>query len=265
MPIAEITKIISDLRFFVLVAFRIGGMVMLAPFFGNKVIPRKIKVAMVVAVAAVIFPAVDRAGVRVPDNMGGYLSAALAEVAVGAIIGFAALLILSAVQLGSFIADQQIGLAIAHVFDPSSGEETSLLSQLFYSFAVLVFILVGGHHMLLRMLAVSYDAIPVSRLHLGESALNRLSIGMFSEMFVNAVRISAPAVITLMLVTIVMAIVARTVPEMNIFNIGFAMKLGLGLGVMALFVPALGWISQRLFERMAIDLEFLINEMRPVS
>jgi flagellar biosynthetic protein FliR len=185
--------------------------------------------------------------------------------AIGAIIGFAALLVFSAVQLGGFIADQQIGLAIAQVFNPDSGEESSLLADLLYFVALVVFIVVGGHRLLLRVLAVSYDAVPLTRADFGNGVMDKLSIGMFSQMFVSAVKISAPAVIALMLATIVMAIVARTVPEMNIFNIGFSLRLGLGLVIMALSMPAFGWILQMMFSRMAGDLETIVHAMRPVS
>ena len=265
MPPADITNIIADLKFFVLIVFRVGGMVMIAPFFGSRTIPRKVKSALVLAVAVVLFPAVGHAGAVLPDNMGGYFSVVVAEVAVGALMGFAVLIVFATIQLGGFIAGQQIGLAIAHVYDPTSGQQTSLLSQLLYMFALVIFVLCGGHHMLLRVLAVSYDTVPVNRACIAGGSFKVLGTGMFSEMFVNAVRISAPAVITLMLATIVMAIVARTVPEMNIFNIGFAMRLGLGLAVMALSVPALAWIFQRLFERLAANLELLLNSMTPVT
>ncbi len=265
MSTVDVANIIDGFKFFVLITFRVSGMVLIAPFFAHRAVPPKVRAGLVLALAAVMFPTVDRVGIRIPDNMGGYLSAAVAEIAVGALIGFAALVVFAAVRLGGFIAGQQIGLAIAHIYDPTSGQQTSLLSQTLYMLGFVVFVLVGGHHMLLRALAASYEAIPISRAHLTEGVFTKIGVGMFSEMFVNAVRISAPAVITLMLATIVMAIVARTVPEMNIFNIGFAMRLGLGLTVMALAAPALGWIFQRLFERLSVNIEFLINAMKPAA
>jgi flagellar biosynthetic protein FliR len=265
MPVADIVNIINDLKCFVLVAFRIAGLVMIAPFFSHRAIPRNVKVALTVAVAVVIFPTVNRLGLRVPDNMGGYFAVAVTEMAVGAIIGFGVLLVFSAVQLGGFIADQQIGLAIAQVFNPDSGEESSLLADLLYMVAVTIFILVGGHRLLLRVLAVSYDTVPLARADFAHGVAEKLSIGMVSQMFASAVKISAPAVIALMLATIVMAIVARTVPEMNIFNIGFALRLGLGLIIVALSLPALGWILQTMFARMTGDLETLVQALRPGS
>jgi flagellar biosynthetic protein FliR len=265
MPVSDILNIINDFKCFLLIAFRIGGMVLIVPFFANRAIPRNVKVLLVIAVAVIVFPAVNHAGVHVPDNMGGYFAVAVSEMAVGAIIGFAVLLVFSAVQLGGFIADQQIGLAIAQVFNPDSGEESSLLADLLYMVALVVFIVVGGHRLVLRVLAASYDVVPLTRAEFGHGVMEKVSVGMVSQMWVNAVKISAPSVIALMLATIVMAIVARTVPEMNIFNIGFALRLGLGLVIMALSMPALGWILQMMFAKMAGDLETLLGAMRPSS
>jgi flagellar biosynthetic protein FliR len=198
----------------------------------------------------------------VPDNIVGYVAATLAETAIGAIIGLAASLIFAAIELGGFIAAEQVGLAISHVFDPMSNEESSLIGQVYFFFGVTIFALVGGQHMLLRAVSASFNIVPLASLPGGSGWAGVVGIDMAGQMFVTAVRISAPAVVALMMTTIVMAIVARAVPEMNIFNIGFAVRLGVGLGVLALTVPALGVAFQKLFSNLGSNLNILLDAMR---
>jgi len=255
-------SVLTDFRAFLLIAFRISGLAMTAPFFSNASIPRKVKVGLTVALAVVVFPTVDRSGLVVPDNTAGYLAAVLAEIAVGAVIGLVASLIFAAIQLGGFIAARQVGLAIAHIYDPFTRRQTSIVSQVYFFFALTVFLTAGGHHMILRTVAASFNVVPLAGFAPGQSLGAAVSTNMAGQMFAAAVKLSAPAVITLMMSTMVMAIIARTVPEMNIFNIGFAIRLGLGLGVLTLMMPALGSIFQVLFSNLGDNLRVLLEAMR---
>ncbi len=257
----EYLAILTDFRAFLLIAFRISGLALMAPFFSSPTIPPKIKVGLTFALAAVIMPTVSTAGLAVPDNMMGYFAAILAEIAIGAIIGLVATLAFAAIQLGGFIAAQQIGLAISQVYDPSLNQQTSIISQIYFYFALVVFLMVNGHHVLLRTIAASFDIVPLAGFTPAKAMGGEIGVTMAGRMFVTAIQISAPAVIALMMTTIVMAIVARTVPEMNIFNIGFAVRLGVGLGVLVLSVPALAGLFQTVFDNMGENLRIILREM----
>ncbi len=255
-------SVLTDFRAFLLIAFRISGLAMTAPFFSSASIPRKVKVGLTLALAVVIFPTVDKSGLIVPDNTAGYLAAVLAEIAVGAIIGLVVSLIFAAIQLGGFIAARQVGLAIAHIYDPFTRQQTSIVSQVYFFFALAIFLMVGGHHVILRTVAASFNIVPLAGFVPGRDLGIAISTNMAGQMFAVAVKLSAPAVITLMMTTMVMAIIARTVPEMNIFNIGFAVRLGLGLGVLTLMMPALGAVFQALFSSLGDNLRGLLEAMR---
>ncbi len=247
----DVLTLITDFRAFILIAFRIGGLVLVAPFFNSTTTPDKVKVGLVCALAIVLLPTVDHSTLVIPDNMVGYFAAVVAETAVGAIIGLVAAIIFAGIQLGGYIAAQQIGLAIANVYDPTQNAETSVIDQLFYFFGVIVFVLLKGHYVLLRALSSSFNVVPLAAFSPGHAVASQVGVDAMSDMFISAVKIAAPAVIALMMATMVMAIIARTVPEMNIFNIGFAMRLGVGLGILTLAVPALAVVVQQLIDAMS--------------
>ena len=251
----------TDFRVLVLIAFRIGGLTLVAPFFSNATIPRKVKIGMIFVLAAVVFPTVDRSGMIVPDNIAGYLAAVLAETAIGALIGLIAALVFAAIQLGGFIAARQVGLAIAHVFDPMTRQRTSVVSQVYFYIGLTIFLMMNGHHMLLQVLASSFQVVPLAGFKPNPEMASAIGMDMMGEVFVSAIRLSAPAVIALMMTTVVMAIIARTVPEMNIFNIGFAVRLGVGLGVLTIGLPAVGAAMQGMFSRMEGNLRTLLEAL----
>ena len=255
----DVLTLLTDFRAFILVAFRIGGLVAVAPFFNSTTTPDKVKVGLVCALAVVLLPTVDYSTLAIPDNIVGYFAAALAEVAVGAIIGLVASIVFAGIQLGGYIAAQQIGLAIANVFDPTQNEETSIVAQLFYMFGVVVFVLLKGHYVLLYALANSFRLVPLASFSPDEAVAAKVGVEAVGDMFVLAVKVAAPAVIALMMATMVMAIIARTVPEMNIFNIGFAVRLAVGLGILTLAVPALAVVVQHTLDAMAGRLDSLFT------
>src|SRR5262249_43819388 len=151
--------------------------------------------------------------------------AVLQELSVGLLIGFAASLLFAAVQAGGQLLDQELGLVVASVLDPVTNEPVSLLGQFKLLLAALVYLLIDGHHFLIRAVADSFRVVPMGGLRLGRGAAMHLSDTLPRDLFRIAVQIAAPSIVTLFLITIALAFMARTVPEMNLFVLGFPIRL----------------------------------------
>jgi len=220
----------ADLPVLALVLFRVTGVVLVAPVLGSPSVPVMARVFLAVLLALVFFPIVRGAAPLVDPSPGAFALAAAVELGIGLLIGFAASLLFAAVQLGGHLLDQELGILQANLLDPFSDVPISVLGQFKLLLATVVYLLLNGHHLLIAALGDSFRAAPVA------GAAAQVADGMVLDLFRMAVQIAAPALLTLFLVTIALAFMARAVPEMNLFALSFPVRLGVGLLVVAIGV-----------------------------
>jgi flagellar biosynthetic protein FliR len=239
---------------FLLVFFRITGVMMLAPVFGSAMAPAPVKIFLSLVLSLLFFPLVQAADV--PAAMEGtVLALAVAwELAVGLLIGFAAALLFAGVQFGGHLIDQELGLLQANLLDPMLNEQISIMGQFKVLLATLVYLLINGHHLLIGAVSDSFRAVPMLGLKFSQGAALQVSDTLMRDMFRMGIEIAAPALVTLFLVTIAMAFMARTAPDMNIFALSFSLRLAVGFVVIALGVGlfVVGFESRQLQHSAAV-------------
>lgn len=226
-----------EIQIFTLVLFRMSGFLFLAPVFGGQNTPPQWRIAFGVLLALLIHPVVPAAKFVLPSNLGMMTVAVLGELGVGLLLGFAATFLFTAVQLGGMLIDQELGLGLANVIDPLSNEQVSVMSQFQVFLAIVLFLAVNGHHGLLRTLAGSYASVPLAGMSFSNDTGVILADHMFSSLMVLALKTAAPAMVSCFLATLALAFVARTVPEMNIFVVGFSLRILVGFAFILIGVP----------------------------
>ena len=224
----------ETLQHFMLVFFRITGLMFMAPVFGSAQMPPPVKVWLSFVVALIIFPIIDRTGAAIAPNTGLYAYAVLVELGLGILIGFAASLVFSAAQMGGMLIDQEMGLSMANVIDPITNQNLSVIGQFKLLMAVMVYLMIDGHHFLIDAIKRSFDSVPLMGMALAPAAALHLSDTMARDLFEVSVKIAGPALVTLFLVGVGLAFMARAMPEMNIFVVGFTLRIVIGLVVLAL-------------------------------
>ncbi|MDA1190958.1 MAG: flagellar biosynthetic protein FliR [Candidatus Poribacteria bacterium] len=245
MELFDITTITA----FMLVVFRIGSLMAMAPFFGPGILMTQFKIGFSVAVAALVFPLLDWQGFVVPTTTLGIGLLIAREVLVGIVIGFVADMIFAGAQLAGQLISFQMGLALATIFDPISGMSNSIISMVYRWLALMIFLAVNGHHWLLQAIVDSYQLIGF-----GEASFNGavLNIVLYSlrDLFRIAIQITAPATVVLFFTNSLLAVVGRAIPQMHIFLVGLPLTLSLGFFVLA---ASLGGVAQ-LFPLLFVDL-----------
>ena len=221
---------------FLLVLFRITGVMMLAPVFGSAMAPAPVKIFLSLVLAMLFFPIV-----RAPEGVVAFEGPVLVlsvvwELAVGLLIGFAAAMLFAGVQFGGHLIDQELGLLQANFLDPILNEQISIVGQFKVLLATLVYLLINGHHLLIGAVSDSFRAVPILGLRFSQGAVLHLSDTLMRDLFRMGIEIAAPALVTLFLVTIAMAFMARTAPEMNIFALSFTLRIAVGFLVIAVGV-----------------------------
>jgi len=242
-----------------LVFARMSAFVFLVPFFSIKGIPALTKIGFSVALTALILPGISQ--VVIPESILIYSLLVIKEVLVGLILGYVSMLTFNAVRMAGELIDIQMGFSMATVFDPQNQSRVTLTGQFFYLFQILLFLAVDGHHSLLMAISYSYTLIPVMTSGLKVTFVAAI-FKLFIQVFSLGIRIAVPFMVVFLICDIGLGIIARTVPQLNIFVISFPVKIGVGLLTMAAVIPVLATLINSIFSQMESDLGLIMGLMR---
>jgi len=246
---------------FSLLFIRVVGLIFAAPFFGNRAIPKRTKVGFSLILAGLLFPFIPSPP-PVPDSPLLIALAVVKELLIGIILGFAVFLLFQAVVFFGQIVSYQMGFAIVSSIDPESQQRVPIIGQFEYLLVSLVFLAVNGHHLLLSGLYSSLRVIPLGRASLGPSLLPHL-IGSTKDVFVIALRLGAPAIAALLFSDLIMGLMARAIPQMNVFIIGYPIRIGVGFLALAFGLPLLVGNLHQLFRGLGGEITTLLRLLAP--
>ena len=222
---------------FVLVVARLSGLFLLAPVFSSKQIPGRIKVMSLLVLALTMVPVVATGNTaEIPDS--GIALALLVgkETMIGLALGFAVSIIFTAVQVAASFIDTSMGFSMANLIDPMSGSQGAVFGSFYSIVATLSFLAVNGHHWMLVGFTRSFSVIGITDYPKFQQLFGN-AMNIFSQLFVMAFQIAAPILVTLLLVDVVLGIVARVVPQMNVFFVGIPLKVGVGFAAIIISLP----------------------------
>ena len=208
-----------------------------APVFSSKAVPVRARIALAFFVALAAQPSLEGQPM-VSINDPGAFGAVLQQVGVGLAIGFAIRVVFAAVELAGEVVGFQMGLGFASFFDPSMGGQSSAVARFFGQMATFMFVVMGGHVMVLMTVISSFTAFPVDQNFL--DALKQMKIyDLGTDLFASGLWMALPMVGMLMFANLALGIVSRVAPQMNIYAIGFPITLTVGLVGMAATLPML--------------------------
>ena len=232
-----------------LVFLRVASALAVMPVFGYRGLALPVKVGLSAFLAMLLLPTISMAGGVDFSRMGllSFIGLAMPEILAGLILGITTNFIFYGVEMAGQLVGIQMGFGIVAVLDPMTETQVSIISQLQYIFAILIFLSLNGHHFLLEGLARSYLTAPLGGVTLPSSLLG-IIVKLSGDIFVAAFKIAAPVMSALFLTEVALGIIARTVPQMNIFIVGFPLKIGVGLLGLALSWPLLSYILQVLWK-----------------
>ena len=236
--------LVGKLLSFAMVLTRISAFFLFVPVFGSKSIPMTVKVAATMLLSVFFCltnptaAAVEEvSAVRVMLILGG-------EATYGLALGVIANVLFSIVKLGGRIAEHQMGLSMAQILDPMTDEHGQPVGSLLEIIFIIAFLAANGHHLLIKVIHRSYELFPAGKIPTAASLASNM-LAATSTMLVAGLRLAAPMLAVLLILLIALAILARMVPEMNIFFISFPLRIVLGLVMLVLFVPFIdGFIGE---------------------
>ncbi len=239
----------GDLEYFLLVFIRVISFMFVAPFFSMSNMPRRIRIGFSFFVALLLYQSVPRQSI-VYDTLIGYSVIVMKEVLTGLLIGFAANLCASIVSFAGHIADMEMGLSMASMFDPTT-KETSTITGIYYNYMVLLMLMISGmHRYLIQALAETYTLIPVNGAVIRTDTLLAAMLEFMANYIIIGFRICLPIFAVMTILNAVLGILAKVSPQLNMFVVGIQMKVLVGLSILFLSTSMLPGAADFIYDQM---------------
>lgn len=228
--------------------FRVLGLFTAAPVFSMRSVPRRVRVGLAILIVVCAQPSLPEMPV-IPLDSPIALMVVLQQLLIGVTIGFAARVIFAAIEFAGEIIGLQMGLNFAAFFDPMSGSQATAVSRFYGTMAAWLFVVMNGHLLLTSAVVSSFTVFPIAPEPL--AFIRTLQPQVWgAEVFRLGLWVSLPIVAMLTLVNIVMGLIARVAPQMNIFSVGFPMSIGVGITGLWLTLPMMQAPFTAALERM---------------
>lgn len=244
-----------------LIFLRISSAFVSAPFFGNRVIPVISKLFISMVISYIIFLSTDTSAIKDVPTGWLLLIYSIKEVITGLIIGFALQFVFFGISYAGTLMGFEIGLNLAEVFNPSEEINSNVIGEVLYYSAILIFLLINGHHYLIRALQQSFSIIGIGKFTFPES-LYETMIKLAGSVFVIAVKIATPILVSFFLINIAEGIISRMIPNMQVFFVTQPLKIGLGLFMLGLISPVIIYMIKNLLRDYENQLYVLLTSMR---
>lgn len=209
----------------------------MVPVLFPKGTPNTMKVLFTALISFILMPGVNSAGLAgaVSDNYVLILYC-INEIITGLVLGYLTSLCFNIVRMAGQLMDMQIGFSMLSFFDPTSNSNVTLLERLLYWVSLIVFFIVDGHHMLIRALIESYNAVGIGKSILFQDTI-MYSVNTFIQYFTIGLKIAIPIVLIIIITDLTLGLISRTVPQLNIMILGLPIKIIVGLTCFSFALP----------------------------
>ncbi|HCL03364.1 MAG TPA: flagellar biosynthetic protein FliR [Lachnoclostridium phytofermentans] len=250
---------VEQLVFFFVILVRISAFIYTGPFFSLKNVPQKVKIGLSLTIAIILNQTIPYSEL-VYEGVIGFGILIVGEALAGAIMGFFSNICFQILSLAGQLMDMEIGFSMVNEFDPFTNAQVTITAN-FYHYAVMLFLLITNmHHYIIKALVDSYQLIPVGGAKLNP-LISTVMIQFVVDFFVIAFRIILPIFAAMLIVNVVLAILAKVAPQMNMFVIGLQLKVLIGFIVllfMTLMIPSVSdFIFTEMMEMLKSAISFL--------
>lgn len=230
---------------FMLVLARLAPLFILAPLFSSKLVPARVRGIIAVALAFGL-TGVATHGQHIPSEPLALAGTMVVQLLVGLGFAFAVGAVFAAVEAAGSLTDSLAGFSFGSMVDPINGNQGGVLTQFYSLVGVLTFIAIGGDAWVLRGIARTFTLIPLDD-GIRVSSLTAGAVAAFGTIFVSALEVAAPAMLALLITDVAFGLVSRVMPQLNVFAVGFPLKVGVSLLVAGTVLAFLGsWMSDQL-------------------
>lgn len=252
---------VESLEFYLLIIMRISSFVLTAPLFSHRSIPARVKIAISVWLSVVVISATPEISLEYTGVV-GYAVLVIQESIVGMILGFMCNLCLYIIHFAGQIIDMEIGLSMANMFDPASGIQVTVTGNLYNYLVMLLLVVTNMYHYVIRgiMDSFSYFNVGQAVFRLG---LKDIAVDFMANYFLIALRIVLPVLCCILIMDVVLGVLTKAAPQMNMFAVGIQLKVLIGIILLILLVETIPTVAQFIFDEMKTVITQVIYMLKP--
>lgn len=206
---------------------RIAGILAATPMFGGKGVPMRVKSGMAFVMTLLLYPIIRQSLPELPTDSVSLMILVVRETLIGITLGILSQAIFAAVEFCGQMVGIQIGFSMVSLFDPTMGGQISIIAVFQTMLATLLFMVLGVHHVFIRSIVESYQLLPLGNWHMSAGLLQFITTTV-TGIFILGLKLAAPVLVSLLATTIILGIMARIFPQMNVFIISMPLNIGIG-------------------------------------
>ncbi len=245
-----------------LVFIRVTSSMIIMPFLSNRSIPVIAKIGLSFFCSIIMIHLVPPLVITSQMSLIDFTVLIIKEFITGWMIGFGAYIVFAILTLAGQFIDYQIGFSMVNVFDPMSQTQITITGNFYYFTFLLIFLVTRSYAYFFQALKTSYQFIPIGQI-MPSDVLYTSFIGYFNTFFLLALQIAAPIFFVMLVTNVVLGILARTVPQLNMFVVGFPIKIILGLFVLYFTFAIFGTVADIIIRELKVIFDMLIRGMAP--
>lgn len=236
---------VSSTAGFILVLARVSPLFAVAPMFSSKQIPARVRTIVAVGIAVGLTPLALH-GQAIPQNEMAIAGLVLKELLVGLAFALSIGVLFAAISSAGSLLDMLVGFSFGSIVDPLTGNQSAVLAQLYGLVAIAIFVAIGGDAWVIQGLGRTFDLVPLTAAPDIETLAQGV-VAVFSTIFTSALEVAAPVMLAVVITDVAFGVVSRVVPQLNVFAVGFPVKVLVGLLVVGASLPfVVGWVSDQL-------------------
>ncbi|MEW6194129.1 MAG: flagellar biosynthetic protein FliR [Bacteroidota bacterium] len=252
--------LIKDFVIGLLIFIRIVSMLVSAPIFGHKAIPPLIKISLSIIITYIVFLTINKSNISLELNLIALAVYAIKEIITGLAMGFILNFVFWGISYAGSLIGFDMGLMFAEVLNPFEDMQNNVVGEILFFASVMIFILINGHHYIITGLVASFNVIPLAKYTINESVLQLFAKYSFA-VFTIAIKIASPILVSFFLIHLAEGIIARVIPNIQIFYVSQPLKIGLGVAMITALIPFYVYAIKNLLQGYEYQLLQLIKGM----
>jgi len=252
---------VSDLEYFLLVLTRISMFISVAPLYGQRGIPNRVKIGFSFFVAVLIYGTIPDKTPLDYNTVWGYAAIVLREGMTGLLIGFAANMATTIVAFAGRIIDMETGMSMANLVDPTTHQQESISGVLYQYVITLILIITGLHRYRITALAQTFILIPINKAVFDSTKLLDSIVTFLNDYIMLGFRICLPVFAVMLLLNAILGIMTKLAPQMNMFSVGMQLKVLVGLSTLFITVGMLPIVGDMISGEIRKMMVVFVNAM----
>jgi flagellar biosynthetic protein FliR len=252
--------LIGDFLIVLFIFIRIISMISVAPVLGHESIPSIVKISIGIVVSYITFLTIDKSKIALDINIIPIGINVVKEILTGFILGYMLNFVFYAISYSGTLIGFDMGLMMAETLNPMLNTNDNVVGQAIYYSAIMIFLLINGHHHVISAIVASFNVIPIGKFTMGPQVTGLIIKYSFS-VFTIAVKIASPIIVSFFLIHIAEGIIARVIPNIQIIHVTQPAKLGLGFLFLSILAPVFIYAIKAILNTSEDQLMELIKTM----